>query len=420
MVTEHNLNYLWATAHYLIKERGYKLIQLQVDNAVASQAPNNHVLHLLKKIGNDLRYIRLALADFVWSSVVERNVKESAATAELFRKKFKGKRIEGLNLYFFPQTPMSDITSRVDQFGKVRIGQTTFLQSVCIDLESGLPLNEIVDFAAFQFSNEELVQLLAQDPLSSAAYMQDLMREEEHRQREVKKYFSNSTPFWTYIFIGINVLMFLLLELAGGSEVTAVLKEFGAKESILVAVYGEWWRLFTSMFLHIGIAHLIFNSIALYYLGVVVERMFGHTRFLILYILAGLMGSIASFAFNDPLVTSAGASGAIYGLFGALLYFGLRRKDLFFQTMGKEILAVLGINLALSIAISSIDLFAHLGGLVGGFFAAMMVGLPQFGKEYSRSLTAIVILAVLFYFGAKIGTDFAHEIYNLYKSFYRP
>lgn len=410
MLTERNNAYLWATAHYLITERGYKLIQLQTNESADNPGNQNQAIHLLKKIGTDLRYIRLALVDFVWSSVIERNVKESAATAELFRKKFNGKRIEGLNLYFFPQAPITDIMNRVDQFGRVRIGQTTFLQSVCIDLEKGIPLNPIVDYAAFQFSNEELVQLLATDPHSSATYMQDLVYVEEQRQKEVRRFFSNSKPFWTYIFIGINVFMWLVLELAGGSTNTEVLYNHGAKFSLAIVAYDEWWRLFTSMFLHIGFMHLAFNSIALYYLGVAVERMFGHTRFLVLYIVAGLIGSIASFAFSNPQVISAGASGAIYGLFGALLYFGMRRKDLFFQTIGRDILVILGINLALSMAMSSIDLYAHLGGLVGGFFAAMMVGLPQFGKEYSRRGLGLIAIVVLFFVGLYIGVEAANDV----------
>ncbi len=415
MVSESKASYLWATAHYLIKERGYQLIQLQTEQVGSEQTKDHQVLHLLKKIGSDLRYIRLALADFVWSSVVERNVKESAATAELFRKKFNSKKIEGLNLYFFTETPMADIMSRVDQFGRVRIGQTTFLQSVCIDLEKGLPLNPIVDYAAFQFSNEELVQLLAVDPQDSAAYMQDLMQVEEQRQKEFRKFFTNAKPLWTYIFIGINVILWILLELSGGSTDTRTLLSFGAKHSVLIALDGEWWRLFTSMFLHIGIMHLAFNSIALYYLGLTVERMFGYARFLILYLSAGLIGSIASFAFSDPLAPSAGASGAIYGLFGALLYFGLRRRDLFFQTMGRDLLMILGINLVLSVAVSSIDLYAHLGGLVGGFFAAMMVGLPQFGREYSRRGAAFIVIIVLFLIGAVIGIERANDAYELLK-----
>lgn len=413
MDSERNNAYLWAIAHYLIKERGYQLIQLQTHENEASLGNQTKTLHLLKKIGNDLRYIRLALADFVWSSVIERNVKESAATAELLRKRFNCKRIEGLNLYFFAEAPITDVMGRIDQYGRVRIGQTTFLQTVCVDLENGLPLNQIVDHAAFQFSNEELVQLLAVDPRSSATYMHDLLQMEEQRQQELKRFFTNSRPFWTYIFIGINVVIWLLLELAGGSTNNEVLYNFGAKFNLAIVLGGEWWRLFTSMFLHIGFMHLAFNSIALYYLGIAVERMFGHQRYLILYIVAGLVGSVASFAFSNPQGLSAGASGAIYGLFGALLYFGLRRKDLFFQTMGRDILMILGINLALSLAVSSIDLFAHLGGLVGGFFAAMMVGLPQFGREPSRRGIALLILIVLSAIGVNIGIDKTHALIPL-------
>nr|WP_054752968.1 rhomboid family intramembrane serine protease [Piscibacillus salipiscarius] len=83
---------------------------------------------------------------------------------------------------------------------------------------------------------------------------------------------------------------------------------------------GEYWRIITSMFLHIGLIHLLMNMIALYYLGEVTEKIYGTKRFLVIYFIAGIFGSIASFATNDSV--SAGASGAIFGLFGALLFLG--------------------------------------------------------------------------------------------------
>lgn len=408
--------YIWATAHFLIKERGYKLIQIQSQDGTTDPPSQITAVHLLKKIGSDLRYIRLSLADFVWSSVVERNVKESAATAELFRKKFKAKKIDGLNLYFFPSTPMTDILNRVTDFGKVRIGSTTFLQTVCVDLEHKTLLNPIIDAPSYQFHNEELMQILSRDPYSTASYIQDLMKEEAKKRQEIRQFFQNSKPLLTYIILGLIAIFWVLLELSGGSTNKETLIEYGAKHSLYIAINGEWWRLFTSMFLHIGFMHLAFNGLALYYLGTSVEQMFGQVRFLAIYLIAGLVGSLASFAVGPVNAVSAGASGAIYGLFGALLYFGLRRRDLFFQTMGKDILVVLGINLVLSILVASIDLFAHVGGLVGGFFAAMFVGLPQLQqrKDFRLNFVGIVAIVAISWICVKIGYDRAHEFWDAF------
>ena len=137
-------------------------------------------------------------------------------------------------------------------------------------------------------------------------------------------------------------MIFLLMEAAGGSTSTSNLIRFGAKVNSLI-LEGEWWRLFTPIFVHIGLLHLVMNSIALYFLGVFTERIFGNVRFVFIYLFAGVAGTLSSLLFSPSI--SAGASGAIMGLFGALLYFGTVYPRLFFRTMGLNILIVLGINL---------------------------------------------------------------------------
>lgn len=120
--------------------------------------------------------------------------------------------------------------------------------------------------------------------------------------------------------------MFILLEMNGGSTNPYVLLYFGAKYNPAI-LDGEWWRFFTPMFLHIGFLHLFMNGLSLYYLGTAVESIFGRLRFLIIYLFSGFFGTLASFIFSSHL--SAGASGAIFGLFGALLYFGIEHKHTF-------------------------------------------------------------------------------------------
>jgi rhomboid protease GluP len=173
-------------------------------------------------------------------------------------------------------------------------------------------------------------------------------------------------PRATYALLAINILVFLAMTLAGGSTNTIVLVLFGAKVNQLI-VAGQVWRLLTSIFLHIGLMHLLFNSYALFLLGIEVERLYGTPRFLAIYLLAGLWGSLASFAFSPHI--SAGASGAIFGLLGTLVAFFLRHREMFGE-FGRQrlmsLLGVAGLNLFFGFTVPGIDNFAHLGGLISG------------------------------------------------------
>ncbi len=171
---------------------------------------------------------------------------------------------------------------------------------------------------------------------------------------------------WTYTIAGLNALIWLLMTLMGGSENIQILVLFGAKYNPLI-VAGEYWRLLTAAFLHVGILHLAFNTYALLTFGLEVERRFGAKRFMLLYLLAGIMGNALSFVgLRAP---SAGASGAIFGLVGATLaYFGIYRQE--FGEGGRKqlrnLLVVAGYNLVFGFVAPGIDNLAHLGGLMAG------------------------------------------------------
>ena len=205
-------------------------------------------------------------------------------------------------------------------------------------------------------------------------------------------------PFFTYMFLLVQLIFFLLMEASGGSENTATLIKFGAKINPLI-IDGEWWRFILPLFIHIGFLHLVMNSMALFYLGPLVERIFGSIRFLFIYLFAGFAGSLASFVFSPHL--SAGASGAIFGLFGSLLYFGIIYPKLFFRTMGMNILVVIGLNLAFGFAMPNIDNAGHLGGLIGGFLATGIVHFPKKRKSLLQLLflfvTSLVVTGLLYW-----------------------
>ena len=136
---------------------------------------------------------------------------------------------------------------------------------------------------------------------------------------------------------------------------------------------GEWWRLITAGFLHAGLMHLLFNCLALYTLGTPFEALYGRIRYAILLLISLVAGSYASITFNAENQVSVGASGAIFGLFGALLVVGRR-----LGADTRPTLTLLAINTAIAIAIPNIDWRAHLGGLAGGVMVAAVYKLiPQ-------------------------------------------
>lgn len=184
---------------------------------------------------------------------------------------------------------------------------------------------------------------------------------------QVGKHF---VPFFTYTLLGINLIVFLLMTLAGGSTNQSVLIAFGAKVNTLIQA-GQIWRFLTSAFIHIGIMHLAFNLYALWALGPLTEESFGHRRFLTIYILSALGGSIASFLFTTAL--SAGASGAIFGLLGALLYFSYKRPYLWKSGLGMNLIIVIFVNFGFGLLQPGIDNFAHLGGLLTGTISGMVL-----------------------------------------------
>jgi rhomboid protease GluP len=173
----------------------------------------------------------------------------------------------------------------------------------------------------------------------------------------------------TYAFIGINAAIWLLgrllLIISGYDYLTA----FGIKFAPLIAA-GEYWRLITPMFLHADFAHLAANSFSLYIFGQVVERIFGTRKFIIIYLTAGIVGNIVSFAFTQA--PSLGASGAVLGIGGALIYIW-RRHPYVFSGRKRQYLTLVFLvffNVFYGFTTPGIDNFAHIGGAVSGFLAS--------------------------------------------------
>ncbi|MFT9097038.1 rhomboid family intramembrane serine protease [Lactobacillus sp. UCMA15818] len=211
-------------------------------------------------------------------------------------------------------------------------------------------------------------------------------------------------PVVTYTLLGINVIVFVLMTLAGGSESIGVLVEFGAKVNSLI-IAGQWWRLITPMFLHIGFEHLVLNMITLYFVGIQLEGILGRVRFLAVYLVSGVAGNLASFAFN-PNALSAGASTALFGLFGIYLMMGESfSSNPYIRAMARQFLLLVVLNIVFGFY-GSVDLAGHIGGLIGGFLIGYCVGVPRVGnvplpKRVVSGLALVCLCIMMFTLGFK-------------------
>ena len=197
----------------------------------------------------------------------------------------------------------------------------------------------------------------------------------------------------TSALLALNIGVFVAGLLLGGLRGQDPLLEAGAMVPIAVA-QGEWWRLVTAMFLHVGPMHLAFNALALYVFGALVEQALGAARYLAVYLVAGFAASAFSFALGSVDRAAAGASGAVFCLLGAWLVYNLRRRSLSLARSNVQgALMLIAINVAIGFAIPRIDNLAHLGGLAAGIAAGFLA--EGFGPWRTRRLTRVGGLAAL-------------------------
>lgn len=331
--------------------------------------------------------IRLVRHSFPWANIIEQDIQHVYETAEQLRKQWFKKQMHVQNIYISDYEPVNQ-WNPVPKAEEMMGGKApTQVKTMLWTESNGREEYERVIGGPFN------VPLIEDDQLfiHIEHIKQQIITYINSKKKEEKALFEYGKPFWTFLLLAAQIMMFVLLEFRGGSENTLTLIENGAKFNPFI-FDGEWWRFITPIFLHIGMLHLLMNSFALYYLGPLVEKIYGNFRFLFIYLFSGFTGVLGSFLFSSSV--SAGASGAIFGCFGALLYLGKIHRQLFLRTMGYNIIAVIVVNLIFGLIVPGIDNAGHIGGLAGGFLAAHIVSLPKHKKrkEQLLGLTISVIL----------------------------
>lgn len=188
----------------------------------------------------------------------------------------------------------------------------------------------------------------------------------------------------TVILIAVNIAVFLVLSLFGNTEDAIFMLKHGAMLEPCIVNEHEYYRIVTSIFLHFGISHLMSNMVMLGALGWNLEQIVGKVKFLIIYLVSGICGNLLSLfhgIYAKDYAVSAGASGAIFGLLGALLYVVIRNKGRIGNLTGRGLFFMAALSLYLGLTQSGIDNYAHIGGLISGFLLAVILYHGKKGED---------------------------------------
>lgn len=214
----------------------------------------------------------------------------------------------------------------------------------------------------------------------------DINEETERKSRLYDKVFSQKPIVVTYALIVINIIVFIL-------QYMGIINTNLYATSAYSIKMGHYWVVLTSAFLHADIIHILCNMYSLYFIGVQLETVLGKKKFIVVYLISAIMGSLASALLSGG--AAIGASGAIFGLIGAMLYFGYYYRLYLGNVVRSQIVPVILINLFIGFMLPGVDNFGHIGGLVGGIFAAMMVGIEGKSDKMNRLNGAIITIVLM-------------------------
>ena len=228
----------------------------------------------------------------------------------------------------------------------------------------------------------------------------DITKKNEIEGMKAEETFKIKKPIITVALIIINIIVFALMYMLGnGSYDSTTLESFGAFKRDLI-LNGQYYRLITSAFIHIGITHLLVNCYSLYVIGRQLESFLGKIKFLVVYLVSALTGSLLSMVF--PMRLSVGASGAIFGLLGSILYFGYNYRVYLGTVLRSQIIPLIIINLLIGFILPGINNAAHIGGLIGGILITMAIGIKyksKISQQINGTILLVIFMAFLVYMG---------------------
>ena len=224
----------------------------------------------------------------------------------------------------------------------------------------------------------------------------DINKKNKVNADQAKDVFEHKKPVITSILIILNILLYIVPVLLGKYE--EVINNFCVYGPLIRL--GEYYRLLTGIFLHGGLFHLLFKCYALCIIGNQIEIYMGRCKYLIIYLFSGLMGALFSITFSN--YASIGASGAVFGLLGSMLYFGYHYRIYLGSVIKSQIVPLIIFNLVLGFIISGVDNFAHIGGLLGGALITVALGVKYKSTSFEKTngwIVTVILVAFMIYMG---------------------
>ena len=355
--------------HYFITEKNYNPIILQgVDNEI-----------WLENLNEDYKVVRI-VSGYIHN--------DEQFDFDIFKTKRIIKKIKRKTLSF----NMNVLSIFLNLGDNVTKDLTANKNALCIKIDSEKDFSKdnnlktiFPDLTKKLNYKEDGVELFAR-------ITSDINNHNKEDAKKIEKVFSNKKPTITYALIIINVLLYFIPIIFG------FYNELINKYCIFAPSIrnGEYYRLLTGAFIHANILHLGCNCYALYVLGTQVESYLGKIKYIIIYILSALSASLFSMIFAKN-TASIGASGAIFGIMGALLCFGYYYRVYLGNVLKSQLIPLIIFNLLLGFTLNGIDNFAHIGGLLGGVGITMALGIDGKSKKY-ESINGIVITTIFIIF----------------------
>ena len=360
--------------HYFITEKNYNPIILQgVDNEI-----------WLENLDEDCKVVRI-VSNYIHN--------DEQFDFDVFKTKRILKKIKK-KTFSFHLNVMSIFLSLGDNITE---DLNTDPDLMCINVkdEKDLKKNKFI-----QSVFPDLSDKLKYDEKGVELFMKitgDINKHNKDDAIRLEKVFRSKVPYVTYFLIALNCIFYFVPVILGQYDyIVDLLCVHGP--SIRA---GEYYRLLTGIILHGDIVHLAVNCYSLYIIGSQIESFLGKFKYIIIYLFAGLTGSLLSITMSGG-VGSVGASGAIFGLMGALLYFGYYYRVYLGNVVKTQILPIIALNLIFGFLVPGIDNFAYIGGLVGGIIITMALGIKDKSSTFEKVngwVIACIFLAFLGYMG---------------------
>lgn len=358
--------------HYFITKKNY--------NPIIVQGVQNEIW--LENLNSDYKVIRIVNNYIHNNEQLDFDIFKTKRMIQKIKRKTFTPSIKVLTI-------LTDVGENVNQDVVVKNDDLVFAVNEKELLDNNVIKNNFNDLNNNMRYSEDGLQLFLK-------ITSEINQKNQEEAKENNRLFESKPIIVNYVILAILVLVFLVSFILNYGNI--LIYTYGVNRSLIRS--GEYYRLLTGTLIHVDVIHLLCNCYALYIIGSQIENFYGKKKYIIIYVVSAIFGSLLSICMHDSF--SIGASGAIFGLLGSLLYFGYYYRVYFGSVIINKVLPVIAVNLVIGFLVAGIDNFAHLGGLLGGIFISMALGVGNKSEKRDK-INGYILLSILLVFLIYLG-----------------